>query len=150
MLISPLRLHHDLTSLLTSKGGPHTALLILPQGRLLASSTKYDELYNDDEDVPDVGELAIEDEPYLDEPERIRLLCGLASQWNEDESPRVECEVSSPRFKLMVAWETFDCPYTPSHGRRTHYNVSESTSGEGATTKDVCVGSEWDKGDGVE
>lgn len=122
MLISPLRLHHDLTSLLTSPAaassssasttgsphGPHTALLILPEGRLLASTSRYDELYADDGGYEtgveagdeadgadtDAGEGGGEDEPYLDEPERIRLLCGLASQWEEDESPRVECEVS--------------------------------------------------------
>jgi hypothetical protein len=36
-----------------------------------------------------------DDEPWLEGPERLRLLLGLASQWEEDESPRVECEVSS-------------------------------------------------------
>jgi hypothetical protein len=122
MLISPLRLHHDLTSILspTIDAGPHTALLILPEGRLLSSATRYDELYADEAEAdaeeaggaPDMNGLSVsgeepgsatdgaevdegdEEEPYLDEPERIRLLCGLASQWEEDESPRVECEVS--------------------------------------------------------
>lgn len=116
MLISPHKLHRDLTSILisTPDQGPHTVLLILPQGRLLASSSVYDQLYNEELEVedasggedPDVGSLEINnteshedaedvgEEPYLDEPERLRLLCGLASQWEEDESPRVECEVS--------------------------------------------------------
>ena len=44
------------------------------------------EMDQDDEDA--------EDEPWLEEPERQRLLLGLASQWNEDDSPRIECEVS--------------------------------------------------------
>jgi hypothetical protein len=83
MLLSPLQLHADLSRLTSpSPSEPHTALLILPHGRLLCSASKYDEM-----------EFA-EDEPYLDEPERLRLLCGLASQWEEDESSRVECEVS--------------------------------------------------------
>ncbi|KAI9633718.1 uncharacterized protein MKK02DRAFT_38375 [Dioszegia hungarica] len=121
MLISPLRLHHDLTSILspTIDAGPHTALLILPEGRLLSSATRYDELYAEEaegeaeeaDNAPDMNGLSVsggisggaadggeegegeEEEPYLDEPERIRLLCGLASQWEEDESPRVECEL---------------------------------------------------------
>ncbi|EIW70062.1 hypothetical protein TREMEDRAFT_61824 [Tremella mesenterica DSM 1558] len=33
-----------------------------------------------------------EEEPYLEDPERLRLILGLASQWEEDASPRVECE----------------------------------------------------------
>jgi hypothetical protein len=85
--------------------GPHTALFILPQGRLLASVTRYDVLYDEiTGEEADVAGLSLgeteagveggQEEPYLDEPERIRLLCGLASQWEEDESPRVECEVS--------------------------------------------------------
>jgi hypothetical protein len=129
MLISPTRLHHDLLAVLspTADAGPHSALFILPEGRLLASATRYDELYvveqededAHDDDAPDVGGISVggyggpstavaseggegeeeeeeEEEPYLDEPERLRLLCGLASQWEEDESPRVECEVSPP------------------------------------------------------
>ena len=40
------------------------------------------------------GEGEGDDEPWLDEPERLRLLLGLASQWSEDDSPRIECEVS--------------------------------------------------------
>jgi hypothetical protein len=42
------------------------------------------------------------EEPYLDGPERMRLLCGLASQWEEDESPRVECEVTSDVLLTLV------------------------------------------------
>lgn len=114
MLISPLRIQHDLSAVTCipgSSSGPHTALLILPEGRLLASATKYnDELPvnggqpnepDGDEEGGDDDEQDVEeegDEPYLDEPERMRLLCGLASQWEEDESPRVECEVSDSGF----------------------------------------------------
>lgn len=88
MLLSPIQLHHDL-SLLTSStspsAGPHTALLMLPEGRILCSASKYDELFDGDEES---------DEPYLEEPERLRILCGMASQWEDDESSKVECEVS--------------------------------------------------------
>ena len=43
-----------------------------------------------------------DDEPWLDEPERLRLLLGLASQWNEDDSPRIECEVSGSAHQDVV------------------------------------------------
>jgi len=46
----------------------------------------------DDEEQEEEEEV---DEPWLEGPERLRLLLGLASQWEEDASPRVECEVSS-------------------------------------------------------
>lgn len=52
----------------------------------------------DTEQEDDAEEQDEEEEPYLDEPERMRLLLGLASQWTQDESPRIECEVS-PRRK---------------------------------------------------
>lgn len=84
MLLSPLQLHYDLESLTTSKpSGPHTALIMLPEGRLLCSASQYDDTFDDDSE-----------EPYIDEPERIRILCGMASQWEDDESAKVECEVS--------------------------------------------------------
>jgi hypothetical protein len=69
--------------------------LILPQGQLLSSATAYNDYpeENGEEDA-NGGTDESGDEPYLDDPERMRLLLGLASQWEEDESPRVECEVS--------------------------------------------------------
>jgi hypothetical protein len=104
MLISPLRTQRELASLITPHRtqGPHTALLILPQGQLLSSATAYNDYpeENSEEDA-NGGTDGSGDEPYLDDPERMRLLLGLASQWEEDESPRVECEVS-PRKQTRV------------------------------------------------
>ncbi|KAL1405120.1 hypothetical protein Q8F55_008743 [Vanrija albida] len=110
VLISPARINDLLTSLLDndSGAGPHTALLITPQGQLLSHVTlSYDD--EADEDADDEGQDAdgepngeagdldaeddAEEEPWLEGPERLRLLLGLASQWEEDESPRVECEL---------------------------------------------------------
>lgn len=61
---------------------PHTALLLLPQGRPLASVT-LSSSFDDDAD-----------EEYLEPEERLRLLSGLAAQWDPSESARMECEVS--------------------------------------------------------
>lgn len=117
MLVSPIRVHKLLSGLLgaTDAEGPHTALLITPQGQLLAQATAPDDdedgeengdaegddedgADKDDEEEQDEGDDDDDDddEPYLEGPERLRLLLGLASQWEEDESPRVECEVSDP------------------------------------------------------
>lgn len=110
MLVSPIRVHKLLSGLLgaSDADGPHTALLITPQGQLLAKATVDDEDYEEngdaegddedgadkeDEDEQEDGDEEDDDEPYLEGPERLRLLLGLASQWEEDESPRVECEV---------------------------------------------------------
>jgi hypothetical protein len=90
MLISPLQLHHDLDILTTtSPSGPHTALVMLPQGLILCSASKYDDTFDDDSE-----------EAYIDEPERLRILCGMASQWEDDDSAKVECEVSSTSISL--------------------------------------------------
>lgn len=111
MLVSPIRVYKLLSGLLgaSDADGPHTALLITPQGQLLAKATVDDEDYEEngdaegegedgadkeDEDEQEDGDEEDDDEPYLEGPERLRLLLGLASQWEEDESPRVECEVS--------------------------------------------------------
>ena len=103
MLLSPLQIHSHLTTLISSPlpGSPHTALLISSTGQLLCWAQRHldvggDETSGDgegeDEDE-DEEEQQSSDEPWLDTPERMRLLLGLASQWEEDESPRVECEV---------------------------------------------------------
>jgi hypothetical protein len=64
---------------------------------LLSSATAYDEYEpEDDEDVV-----------YLDHPERLRLLLGLASQWEEESSPRVECEASQPHSHADCAARSF-------------------------------------------
>ncbi|WOO86196.1 uncharacterized protein LOC62_07G009682 [Vanrija pseudolonga] len=112
VLISPARINDLLTSLLDNDAGagPHTALLITPQGQLLSHVTlSYDDdgdegaeeeeedaEFTDAEANGDAADGDTEDdteEPWLEGPERLRLLLGLASQWEEDESPRVECEL---------------------------------------------------------
>lgn len=109
MLVSPIRVYDLLSGVLepSEDDGPHTALLITPPGELISYSTLPEDDAGDsetsgeelDDEVPgDELEEAIEDvqaeeEPYLEGPERLRLLLGLASQWEDDESPRVECEV---------------------------------------------------------
>ncbi|WWD19861.1 hypothetical protein CI109_104328 [Kwoniella shandongensis] len=102
MLISPSHIHSLLTSLLSplSTSGPHTALLILPQGQLLSSAfidQDEGEDGNEDEDEEEEGEDE-DNEPYLEKPERLRLLLGLASQWNEGESQKMECELGRLHF----------------------------------------------------
>ncbi|ORX39376.1 hypothetical protein BD324DRAFT_327969 [Kockovaella imperatae] len=93
MLLSPLLCHESLSQLVES--GPHTALLASPHGSVVASARRpegeRDETNDDDDEEEEEEE---EDEgPWLDEPERMRLLLGLASQWTTDESPRIECEL---------------------------------------------------------
>ncbi|CAD6567231.1 MAG: hypothetical protein TREMPRED_003418 [Tremellales sp. Tagirdzhanova-0007] len=67
---------------------PHTALLIVPQGQLISSASTYG--YNSsDQLISEVDEEA----RWLAGPERVRLLLGLASQWEEDESAHIECEL---------------------------------------------------------
>lgn len=118
VLISPARINDLLTSLLDNDAGagPHTALLITPQGQLLSHVTlSYDDDGDDgEEEEGDSGFTDAEangdagdgdgdtdddaEEPWLEGPERLRLLLGLASQWEEDESPRVECEVGAAKL----------------------------------------------------
>ena len=84
MIISPATCHRRLQALLGSQElGAQTALLATPGGQLISCAVKAKEVE------------ASPDEPWLEEPERIRLLLGLLSQWEEGESPRIECEVSS-------------------------------------------------------
>jgi hypothetical protein len=84
MLLSPATCHKRLQAILgTEELGAQTALLATPGGQLISCAAK---------DKADAE--AASDEPWLDEPERIRLLLGLLSQWEEGESPRIECEVS--------------------------------------------------------
>lgn len=126
MLVSPKRVHELLSGLLgaTDAEGPHTALLITPQGQLLAKATVPDEEDDidengdadgegedeggdGDEDEQDDGDEDEDDEPYLEGPERLRLLLGLASQEQEDGSQRVECEVSyGVRAEMLTSART--------------------------------------------
>lgn len=85
MLISPALCHDRLSAIIAQDSGPHTALLATPNGQLVSRVTKDRTVTGSSDD----------DEPWLDEPERIRLLLGLLSQWEDAESPRIECEVGS-------------------------------------------------------
>ncbi|KAK1922174.1 hypothetical protein DB88DRAFT_497442 [Papiliotrema laurentii] len=87
MLLSPAYCHDRLTDLLSNHGGPHTALLATPNGQLVSRAT------TDRSSLSAESEEGLESEPWLDEPERTRLLLGLLSQWEEHESPRIECEL---------------------------------------------------------
>ncbi|WWC64827.1 uncharacterized protein I303_107441 [Kwoniella dejecticola CBS 10117] len=130
MLISPSKIHSILTSLLSSSpspssssssaDGPHTALLIYPNGQLVSSAciplddsatgsesesqnheqggaNNDDNTQGEDEDEEDGDE---DEEPYLEIQERRRLLLGLASQWGRDDSGKMECELG----KLHFTW----------------------------------------------
>lgn len=92
MLISPQRIYRQLHNIVSADpiAGAHTALLIIPQGQLVSSASTFgfDSVIRGSE-LDDIES----ETPWLDGPERLRLLHGLASQWEEDESPRVECEV---------------------------------------------------------
>ena len=90
MLISPQHIHRHLYDIVSSGVGhvPHTALLIVPQGQLISSASTYGSNPSDQL----IGE-ADEEVQWLAGPERVRLLLGLASQWEEDESDLIECEV---------------------------------------------------------
>ncbi|TYJ59000.1 hypothetical protein B9479_000439 [Cryptococcus floricola] len=98
MLISPSKIHAALTDVLSSNhaDGPHTALLITPQGRLMSRAS----ISLDDEDSDDGNGEGV-DEPYLDPPARVRLLLGLASQWNEGSSAKMECELGRLHFTSL-------------------------------------------------
>ncbi|KAK8853433.1 hypothetical protein IAR55_004139 [Kwoniella newhampshirensis] len=114
MLISPSHIHTLLSSLLSSQRGPegpHTALLILPQGQLISSAFADLDDEGEESDAGEEGEEGEGDggvdgdggededeEPYLERPERLRLLLGLASQWNEGESQKMECELGRLHF----------------------------------------------------
>ena len=92
MLLSAQRIHRQLKDIISIQvsQGLHTALLIVPQGRLICTATTFSsELV----ERGSASEDAEDEDRWLEGPERLRLLLGLASQWEEDESPRMECEV---------------------------------------------------------
>ncbi|WVN90009.1 uncharacterized protein L203_105241 [Cryptococcus depauperatus CBS 7841] len=108
MLISPAKLHSFLSSLISASPslGPHTALLITPQGQPIVSAsipTDYgdSEEGDNEDDNNDEEEGDDAEEPYLDKPARLRLILGLASQWNENESPKMECELGRLYFASL-------------------------------------------------
>ncbi|WVF67313.1 hypothetical protein IAT40_002064 [Kwoniella sp. CBS 6097] len=146
MLISPARIHSTLSSLLgnanaeassstrTPAGtheGVHTALLITPQGQLISSANLPPSDADADEedggnengqpDGVDVeneanGEEEDDEGPYLETQERRRLLLGLASQWDQSESSKMECELG----KLHFTYIQLDYPSQPSSTSREH------------------------------
>ncbi|ORY33380.1 hypothetical protein BCR39DRAFT_519597 [Naematelia encephala] len=93
MLISPERVHRHLQATLADRNGPHTAVLTAPQGQILGSASVAPNSDSKDSYTDDPGHEMNDNEPWLETPERLRLLVGLASQWHTDESPRVECEL---------------------------------------------------------
>ncbi|ODN77455.1 hypothetical protein L202_04633 [Cryptococcus amylolentus CBS 6039] len=102
MLISPSKIHAALTSVLSPNHaeGPHTALLITPQGRLMSRAAINLDDDQDSDDGNGKGEGGV-DEAYLDPPARVRLLLGLASQWNEASSAKMECELGRLHFTSL-------------------------------------------------
>ncbi|WRT70003.1 uncharacterized protein IL334_006996 [Kwoniella shivajii] len=146
MLISPGVIHSVLTSLLSSEpsSGPHTALLIYPTGQLVSSAyipldESSDSQDGDDAQKSDCQDVNVngndndndneeehdddndnddddDDEPYLEYQERKRLLLGLASQWNENESGKMECELGKLHFTYISLPPT---PQPPSNSKDT-------------------------------
>ncbi|KAK6909137.1 hypothetical protein I203_103152 [Kwoniella mangroviensis CBS 8507] len=113
MLISPSKIHFTLTSLLSpsSSIGPHTALLIYPNGHLVSSACVDESSTDDDQDQVEDQDGTAEDEdedededeePYLERQERTRLLLGLASQWARDDSGKIECELGRLHFTYIA------------------------------------------------
>jgi len=136
MLLSPASCHDQLKSLLSNDSGPHTALLATPEGQLVccASIERLDE--------PEDEASA---EPWLDEPERIRLLLGLLSQWQQEESPRIECEVS--RFNFLshpdeLARKTIRAQPLPS-ARRKHIRKRAHAAGAIAGHQSPGFARQW-------
>ncbi|OCF43717.1 hypothetical protein I317_02470 [Kwoniella heveanensis CBS 569] len=57
-----------------------------------------------------------DEEPYLETQERRRLLLGLASQWDQSESSKMECELG----RLHFTYIQLDYPTQPSSTARDH------------------------------
>ena len=104
MLLSPARIHADLSNITSPSDTtyPHTALLITPAGQIMSwvsTPPGYD--YYDEQDPNtngngngDEGEDEEgEEEPWLDTPERLRLILGLVAEFTEGSVSKVESEV---------------------------------------------------------
>jgi hypothetical protein len=104
MLLSPARIHADLSNITSPSDTtyPHTALLITPAGQIMSwvsTPPGYD--YYDEQDPNtngngngDEGEDEEgEEEPWLDTPERLRLILGLVAEFTEESVSKVESEV---------------------------------------------------------
>ena len=105
MLLSPARIHADLSNITSPSDTtyPHTALLITPAGQIMSwvsTPPGYD--YYDEQDPNTNGngngngeenEDEEEEEPWLDTPERLRLILGLVAEFTEGSVSKVESEV---------------------------------------------------------
>jgi hypothetical protein len=101
MLLSPARIHADLSNITSPSDTtyPHTALLITPAGQIMSwvsTPPGYD--YYDEQDPNTNGNgngngEEDEEEPWLDTPERLRLILGLVAEFTEGSVSKVESEV---------------------------------------------------------
>ena len=132
MLFSPAAIHANLSSVTSSTDTslPHTALLITPAGQIMSwvsTPPGYDyyegqddiangdleqaEDEDGDEDRYDAGEEAEgDDEPWLDTPERLRLILGLVAEYTEGIVNKIESEVSPTSDSAAPS------NYTADHG----------------------------------
>jgi hypothetical protein len=101
MLLSPARIHADLSNITspTDNTYPHTALLITPAGQIMSwvsTPPGFDYYEDDSKDDTDGDEQDDEgeEEPWLDTPERLRLILGLVAEFTEGSVSKVESEVS--------------------------------------------------------
>jgi hypothetical protein len=102
MLLSPAKIHDDLSSITSTSDTsyPHTAMLITPAGQIMSwVSTPpgydyYDQDPNNDHENGDSQQEGDEEEPWLDTPERLRLILGLVAEFTEGTVSKVESEVS--------------------------------------------------------
>jgi len=110
MLLSPAKVHADLSRITSSTDttAPHTALLITPAGQIMCSvstppgydyyepegSGTNEDGEDQDVDEEDGGYGEEEEEPWLDTPERFRLILGLVAEFTEGSVSKVESEVS--------------------------------------------------------
>jgi hypothetical protein len=124
MLFSPAAIHDNLSSVTSSTDTslPHTALLITPAGQIMswvstppgydyydgdgAGSQEHDQNgdanYDEgviDEEEGDEGD----DEPWLDTPERLRLILGLVAEFTEGIVNKIESEVCNLCLSLPDA-----------------------------------------------
>ncbi|KAL7424586.1 hypothetical protein Q5752_000270 [Cryptotrichosporon argae] len=113
MLISPATTHSLLRDLLTPSGA-HTALLVTPAGQLVCQATldEYADGANGgeaadsegaagDADAVQEGEVG-DEEPYVEPQQRLRILMGLAAQWEPGVPPKQECELGRLYFHSVA------------------------------------------------
>lgn len=114
MLFSPARIHASLSNVTSSTDValPHTAMLITPAGQIMSfvsTPPGYDyyegqetngdggnKQGEEEEEEPEGGEG--DEEPWLDTPERLRLILGLVSEFTEGTVNKIESEVSAFPF----------------------------------------------------